>query len=119
MQQKSVSDAVGYTRREFNALFQVYSREVYTGFFKDFSFGEADGKYLMAFREQAGKTPLLTIEKRVLGPERVLFSARSPEGREVARSEKLESFVNQMRAFIDRVKLERETGTDKKIGYMK
>lgn len=109
----------GYTRHEFNSIFQVYSSEVYNGFFRDFSFGEVNGRYLMAFREQAGKTPLLTIEKKVLGPDRVLFSARDPEAREVARSEKLDSFTRQLRLFIEKVKIEREGGADKKIGYMK
>lgn len=119
MLHKNTSPGNGYTRHEFNSIFQVYSSEVYSGFFKDFSFGEVNGRYLMAFREQAGKTPLLTIEKRVLGPERVLFAAHDPEGREVARSEKLESFTRQLRLFIEKVKIERETGPDKKIGYMK
>ena len=109
----------GYTNREFNQIFQVYSRNVYNGFFKDFSFGEVNGRYLMGFREQAGKTPLLTIEKRVLGPDRVLFSAVNPEGREVARSEKIESFTRQLDIFIEKVKVERESGPDKKLGYMK
>jgi hypothetical protein len=110
--------AEGYTRQEFNAIFQVYSREVYSGFFRDFSFGEVNGRYLMAFREQAGKTPLLTIEKRVIGPDRVLFSARDADAREVARSEKLDSFTRQLRLFIERVKAMREPGADKRVGYI-
>lgn len=109
----------GYTRHEFNSIFQVYSSEVYSGFFKDFSFGEVNGRFMMAFREQAGKTPLLTIEKRILGPDRVLFIGYSGEAREVARSEKLESFTRQLKLFIEKVKLEREGGSDKKLGYMR
>lgn len=112
--------AQGYTRHEFNSIFQVYSSNVYTGLFKDFSFGEVRGRYLMAFREEAGKTPLLTIEKRVLGPERVLFLAVNPDGREVARSEKIDSFVRQMKLFIEQILIERAgKGADKKISYMK
>lgn len=109
----------GYTNREFNAIFQVYSSNVYDGFFRDFSFGEVNGRYLMGFREQAGKTPFLIIEKRVLGPERVLFIGSNAEGREVARSEKIDSFTRQLRLFIEKVKLERAGGADKQVGYMK
>ncbi len=119
MQQKQAFSGNGYTRHEFNAIFQVYSQNVYEGFFRDFSFGEINGRYLMAFREQAGKTPLLTIEKKVLGPQRVLFMARDEESREVARSEKLESFTRQLAMFIEKVKMEREGGVDKKVGYLK
>lgn len=115
----SKSSGGGYTRHEFNAIFQVYSAEVYSGFFKDFSFGEVNGKYLMAFREQAGKTPFLTIEKRVLGPDRALFIGYGPEARDVARSEKLESFTRQLKLYIEKVKAEREGGADKKLSYMK
>lgn len=113
------SSGGGYTRHEFNAIFQVYSAEVYSGFFKDFSFGEVNGRYMMAFREQAGKTPLLMIEKRILGPDRVLFIGHGPEAREVARSEKLDSFTRQLKLFIEKVKAEREGGSDKKLSYMK
>ena len=116
--QKTITGG-GYTRHEFNSIFQVYSSEVYGGFFKDFSFGEVNGRFLMAFREQAGKTPFLTIEKRVLGPDRVLFGAVNAEGREVARSEKLDSFVCQLKIYIETVKASRETGADKKLGYMR
>lgn len=119
MSQKFPGPGGGYTRFEFNSIFQVYSREVYGGFFKDFSFGEVDGRFLMAFREQAGKTPFLIIEKRVLGPERALFSARDCDGREVSRSEKLESFTRQLRLYIEKVKAEREGIAGKKVGYLK
>lgn len=123
MHQKQAFPGNGYTRQEFNTIFQVYSRNVYDGFFRDFSFGEVNGRYLMAFREQAGKTPLLTIEKKVLGPDRALFTAKDDDGREVARSEKLDSFTRQMGLFIEKVKMEREglykSGADKIVGYMK
>ena len=119
MLQKPTAAGQGYTRHEFNSIFQVYSQHVYDGLFKDFSFGEVNGRYLMAFREQAGKTPLLTIEKRVLGPDRVLFMARDDEAREVARSEKLDSFTRQLRLFIEKVKIERAGDDDKKVGYLK
>lgn len=120
MLQKTTASAQGYTRHEFNSIFQVYSSHVYSGLFKDFSFGEVRGRYLIAFREEAGKTPLLTIEKRVLGPDRVLFSAVNPDGREVARSEKLDSFVRQMRVFIEQIQMERAgKHASNKISYLK
>lgn len=89
--------AVGYTRHEFGAIFQIYSRNVYTGLFKDFSFTEANGRYYISFREEAGKIPLVTIEKRRLGPDKALFVATTlgPKGApvEIARSEKIGHFV--------------------------
>ena len=95
---------IGYTRKEFGAIFQLYSQNVYTGLFKDFSFVEIKGKYYISFREEAGATPLITIEKRKLGSDRVLFVATSPAGKdlkEIARSEKLESFIRQLKGKID------------------
>jgi len=101
----------GYTRREFNSLFQVYSAQVYTGLFRDFSVIEARNGYYLAFREEAGKDPLITIEKRILGPERVLFIGYTigfkGKSLEIARSEKLESFIAQLQDFIEKVKLSR------------
>ena len=92
---------IGYSRAEFRAIFQIYSENVYSGLFRDFSFSELSGRYFISFREEAGKTPLVTIEKRRLGPDRVLFTATSPgvKGQpvEIARSEKLLSFVEQLR----------------------
>lgn len=92
--------SIGYTRKEFGAIFQVYSRNVYAGLFRDFSFVESGGRYFISFREEAGKTPLITIEKRRLGPERVLFIATTPGPRgelvEVVRSEKIEKFVEAL-----------------------
>ncbi|HPF78347.1 MAG TPA: DUF2794 domain-containing protein, partial [Alphaproteobacteria bacterium] len=69
---------IGYTRKEFGAIFQIYSQNVYNGLFRDFSFSEVQGRYYISFREEAGKTPLITIEKQRLGPDRVLFTATSP-----------------------------------------
>jgi hypothetical protein len=63
LQHKS-TPRVGYTRSEFGAIFQIYSQHVYTGLFRDFSFTEFDGRYYISFREEAGATPLITIEKR-------------------------------------------------------
>ena len=96
---------IGYTRKEFGAIFQVYSQNVYKGLFKDFSFAEINGKYFISFREEAGKTPLVTIEKRRLGPDRLLFVATTPAPKnqilEIARSEKLESFIQQLKGKIE------------------
>lgn len=98
---------IGYTRKEFGTIFQLYSQNVYNGLFKDFSFSDINGRYYISFREEAGKTPLITIEKRRLGPDRVLFVATAPGGPksqqiiEIARSEKLESFVTQVKSKIE------------------
>ena len=96
---------IGYTRREFNAIFQLYSRNVYTGLFRDFSFSEYNDRYYISFREEAGKTPLISVEKRRLGPDRVLFVASTPGPRgqivEIARSEKIENFTRQLGEKID------------------
>ena len=93
--------AVGYTRAEFGAIFQVYSQNVYTGLFRDFSFTEYGGKYYIAFREEAGKQPLVTIEKRRLGPDKCLFVATTPGYRaqyvEIARSEKILPFIDVLK----------------------
>lgn len=99
------STKIGYTRKEFGAIFQVYSQNVYNGLFKDFSFIEIHGKYYISFREEAGKTPLVTIEKRKIGPDRVLFIATSSptkgEIKEIARSEKLDAFIIQLKGKIE------------------
>jgi len=96
---------IGYTRKEFGAIFQLYSQNVYTGLFKDFSFSDINGQYFISFCEETGKTPLITIEKRKLGPNRALFVATSPIGEEnlseIARSEKLEPFIRQLRGKIE------------------
>ncbi len=96
---------IGYTRKEFGDIFQLYSQNVYAGLFKDFSFSDVNGKYFISFREEAGTVPLITIEKRKLGSDKVLFVATSPMGKgelkEIARSEKLESFIRQLKGKIE------------------
>jgi len=95
---------IGYTRKEFGAIFQLYSQNVYTGLFKDFSFTEIKGQYFISFREEAGATPLITIEKRKINADRVLFIATAPAGKqikEIARSEKIDSFIRQLKGKID------------------
>lgn len=105
---------IGYNRREFNAIFQLYSRHVYTGLFRDFSFTDYGGRYFISFSEEAGKAPLITVEKRRLGPERVLFVAttQGTKGRflELARSEKLENFTAQLAGKIEGILLARTAG---------
>ena len=95
---------IGYTRKEFGAIFQLYSQNVYSGLFKDFSFTEIKGKYFISFREEAGATPLVTIEKRKISADRVLFVATAPAGarlKEIARSEKIDSFIRQLKGKIE------------------
>src|SRR5688572_26382786 len=99
------SPKIGYTRREFGLIFQLYSRHVYTGLFRDFRFTEHHGRYFISFQEDAEKTPLITIEKRRLGPDRSLFVATTPGPRgtliEVARSEKIEPFTDELKARLE------------------
>ncbi len=111
----SPAGRIGYTRAEFSAIFQIYSRNVYTGLFRDFSFSDLQGRYFISFREEAGKTPLITIEKRRLGPDRVLFVATMPGPRgqlvEGARSEKIDHFVVQINDLIARLYADRAGGS--------
>lgn len=110
---------IGYTRKEFGAIFQIYSQNVYTGLFKDFSFTDVNGKYYISFREEAGKIPLITIEKRRLGPDRCLFvaTALGPHHQlvEIVRSEKIDAFVKQLKEKIEALKLERTSQNVKSI----
>ncbi len=96
---------IGYTRSEFGRIFQIYSQNVYSGLFRDFSFSEVNGQYFISFKEEAGKTPLITVEKRRLGPERHLFIATTPgpkgQPAEIVRSEKIDNFVEKLKAEID------------------
>ena len=105
---------IGYKRDEFRKIFQVYSHYVYKGLFKDFSFAEIDGRYFISFREDAGKTPLITIEKKKLGTDRALFVATAPNGNsnlvEIARSEKIDAFVEQLKTKIEKVIDSRKNG---------
>lgn len=118
---------IGYTRKEFGAIFQLYSQNVYTGLFKDFSFIDLNGRYFISFREEAGKAPLVSIEKRRLGPDRVLFVATSPHGYksggkgangghkqlvEIARSEKLEPFIRQLQTKIEAFRIGKSLSGD-------
>ena len=97
-------EKTGYTRKEFGIIFQVYSRAVYKNIFKDFSFTELNNQFFISFREEAGKKPLITIEKRKLGPKASLFIATQAGSRgavlTVARSEKIESFAEQLENVI-------------------
>ncbi len=100
--------AVGYTRGEFGAIFQIYSTHVYSGLFRDFSFTEQNGHYYISFREEAGKTPLITIQKRRLGPDKSLFIATTPGPKgalvEIARSEKIDHFVAALKEKIEHMR---------------
>ncbi len=105
---------VGYSRYEFGKIFQLYSQNVYAGLFRDFSFTEINGRFYISFREEAGKTPFVTIEKRKLGPERNLFVATitGPKGQpvEIVRSEKIDLFAERLKEEINQLK-EKDTRT--------
>jgi hypothetical protein len=99
---------IGYTRYEFRTLFQIYSQNVYSGLFKDFGFTEHQGRYFISFKEEAGKVPLITIEKRRLGPDRSLFVATTPgplgAPQEIVRSEKIDAFAHKLKEEVERLR---------------
>lgn len=96
---------IGYSRYEFGKIFQIYSQNVYSGLFRDFAFSEIGGRYYISFKEEAGKAPLITIEKRRLGPDKSLFVATTtgPKGEpvEVVRSEKIDIFAERVKEEIN------------------
>lgn len=104
---------IGYSRYEFGKIFQIYSQNVYSGLFRDFSFADIGGRYFISFKEEAGKTPMITIEKRRLGPDRNLFVATTtgPKGEpvEIARSEKIDLFAERVKEEINALR-EEKTG---------
>lgn len=99
------SGKIGYTRYEFGKIFQIYSQNVYSGLFRDFAFTEANGRYFISFKEEAGKTPLITIEKRRLGPDKSLFVATTTGAKgepvEIVRSEKIDLFAERVKDAIN------------------
>jgi len=110
MNLQGLKDRVGYTRHEFRTIFQIYSQNVYSGLFKDFSFVEQNGQFFISFREEAGQIPLITIQKRRLGPDRSLFIATTPGQQgpvEIVRSEKIDAFAERLRAEINHLREER------------
>ncbi len=96
---------LGYSRYEFGKIFQIYSQNVYSGLFRDFSFSDIGGQYYISFREEAGKAPLITIEKRRLGPDRSLFIATTTGAKgepvEIVRSEKIDIFAERVKEEIN------------------
>lgn len=110
----SSTPKIGYTRYEFSLIFQVYSRNVYTGLFRDFSFTEYQGHYLISFREEAGAVPLITVQKRKLGPDRSLFIATTPgalgQPVEIVRSEKIDAFALRLNEEVDKMRVSRASG---------
>lgn len=112
----SYNHKIGYSRKEFGTIFQIYSQNVYHGLFKDFSFSEINGRYYISFREEANKSPLVTIQKQRLGPDRVLFTATSPGPKnqlvEIARSEKLDAFIRQLKSKIETMRAGRHLAGD-------
>lgn len=107
------SHKIGYSRYEFGKIFQIYSQNVYSGLFRDFSFSEIGGRYYISFREEAGKTPLITIEKRRLGPDKSLFVATTTglKGQpvEIVRSEKIDIFAERVKDEINNLRTEHKT----------
>ncbi len=100
----SLATKIGYTRYEFGQIFQIYSQNVYSGLFRDFSFTEIQGRYCISFRTEAGQTPLITVEKRRIGQDRNLFVATTPGAHgpvEIVRSEKIDAFVRRLKDEID------------------
>lgn len=110
----SSTPKIGYTRYEFSLIFQIYSRNVYTGLFRDFSFTEHQGHYFISFREEAGAIPLITVQKRKLGPDRYLFTATTPgalgQPVEIVRSEKIQPFAQRLNDEVDKLRENRSSG---------
>jgi len=110
---------VGYSRYEFGKIFQIYSQNVYAGLFKDFSFSEIEGHFYISFREEAGKTPLITIQKRKLGPDKSLFIATMPNpiGKpiEIVRSEKIDLFADRLRDKISELREARQSSKSLRV----
>lgn len=107
----SIDQKIGYTRREFQQIFQLYAQSVYEGLFKDFCFSDAKDRYFISFRADASQQPVITIEKRKLSANSVLFIATTPAPkgtlRQVARSEKIGHFVEQLRQAIQVLNVEK------------
>ena len=110
----SIDQKIGYTRREFQQIFQVYAQGVFEGLFRDFSFSDAKDRYFISFRSDAGERPIITIEKQKISGDKALFIATTPAPkgalRQVARSEKIDHFVVQLRQAITLLKLEKKSG---------
>ena len=98
-------EQIGYSKNEFRAILMVYSHYVFQGLFKDFSFSNHHGRYFVAFLEEAGRVPLVTIEKQYPAPDQVLFVATMPgmRGRliEIAKSETIGPFIQQLTNSIE------------------
>jgi hypothetical protein len=107
------SARIGYSRYEFGKIFQIYSQNVYSGLFRDFAFSEIGGRYFISFKEEAGKAPLITIEKRRLGPDTSLFVATTtgPKGEpvEIVRSEKIDIFAERVKEQISGMRTDSKT----------
>ncbi len=111
----SIDQKIGYTRREFQQIFQVYAHGVFEGLFKDFSFSEGKDRFFISFRAEAGQKPLITIEKQKIIADKTLFIATTPAPkgtiRQIARSEKIESFILQLRQAITLLRSEQKKET--------
>ncbi|MGB1077777.1 MAG: DUF2794 domain-containing protein [Bdellovibrionales bacterium] len=109
----SIDQKIGYTRREFQQIFQVYANGVFEGLFKDFSFSDTKDRYFISFSADAGQNPLITIEKQKISADKALFIATTPAPkgtlRQVARSEKIGHFIEQLKQAIALIKLENKS----------
>jgi hypothetical protein len=114
----SIDQKIGYTRREFQQIFQIYAQGVFEGMFKDFCFSDSKNRYFISFRTDAGQQPIITIEKRKLSATSVLFVATTPAPkgalRQIARSEKIGHFVEQLRQAIQILRIEQHKDKAKK-----
>ena len=115
----SIDQKIGYTRREFQQIFQIYANGVFEGLFKDFSFSDTKDRYFISFSADAGQNPLITIEKKRISADKSLFIATTPAPkgalRQVARSEKIGHFVEQLRQAVTLLNLEQKINKAEKL----
>ena len=97
----SCSTKTGYKTNEFRAIIGVYQQNVPDGFFRDYSMTDAEEGLLISFHRDSRQPPLITVEKRRLGPDKALFVASMTGVRgevvEVERSEKIDNFIEKLR----------------------
>lgn len=102
-------EKAGYKRFEFTKILSIYSKWNAKGLFKDLRFTDGGAFFYISFCEHAHAQPLITIHKEIPSAKRDLFIATTPGVRgaviEIARSEKLDSFLTSLDTKIERLAL--------------
>ena len=101
---------IGYTTGEFKALIAVYLQNVPDGFLRDYSLTDTKNAFLLSFHRDSRQPPVITVEKRLLGPDNALFvaSVTGAKGQvvEVERSGDIGHFVQKLQ---NRIQILRQT----------